>query len=356
MSDDKALIKSMLEKIQTTSIKAINIMEVCGTHTQAISRLGIRQLVEPAINLLSGPGCPVCVTSEGYMDAAIKLSNQPNIIITTFGDMMRVKGSGENLIQQREKGKDIRIVYSPLDAVKLAEENKDKEVVFLGVGFETTTPLIALAVKTAGKKSIKNFSVFTGMKSMEPILHHILADHSHNIHGLICPGHVAAVKGADYFKFIIEKYNIPAVITGFEATDIVGALYFLADQQHKRQKSFKNLYKSCVTAEGNKRAQELMEEVFINCRAQWRGIGTIDASGLELREKYRIYDAAEKFGVKIEENSSSTCECSEILLGKRLPVHCSFFGKSCTPENPAGPSMVSSEGACSIFYKYKRLS
>lgn len=353
----QTLIKEMIKKIQQSSIAEFNVMEVCGTHTQAISTFGIRQLVEPKIHLLSGPGCPVCVTSESYIDAAIELLKNSNVILSTFGDMMKVNGSFENLINQREKGKDIRIVYSPLDSITLAKENKDKEIIFLGVGFETTTPLIALAVKTSQEESIKNISFLIGMKRMEPILHHILKDPNHNIQGLICPGHVAAVKGAGYFKFIVDKFNIPAVITGFEALDIIGALYFLMKQQDKVKKNFKNLYKTCVTLEGNKRANELMEEVFTYCNEVWRGIGIIDASGFSLREQYSEYDAAKKFKLNLYkslgEDKIKICRCSEILLGKKLPNKCELFGKSCTPEHPIGPCMVSLEGACSIFYKYK---
>ena len=281
----QTLIKGMIKKINQSPIRSFNVMEVCGTHTQALSKLGIRELVEPNIHLLSGPGCPVCVTSESYIDATIELSKHQNVILSTFGDMMKVNGSRENLIEQREKGKDIRVLYSPLDSITLAEENKDKEIIFLGVGFETTTPLIALAIKMAQEKGIKNISFLIGMKRMEPILHHILKDPYHNIQGLICPGHVAAVKGADYFKFIVDKYNIPAVVAGFEGLDIVGALYFLMKQQGEAKKSFKNLYKTCVTLEGNKRANKLMEEVFTYCDEEWRGIGIINDSGFSLREK-----------------------------------------------------------------------
>lgn len=350
----QALVKEMIKEIQKCSVKNIKVMEVCGTHTQAISKLGIRQLVEPNISLLSGPGCPVCVTSEGYMDAAIDLLQKPNVILATFGDMMKVRGSRGNLIQQREKGKDIRVIYSPLASISLAEENKDKEIVFLGVGFETTTPLIALAIKSAQEKSIRNISFLIGMKRMEPVLHHILSDAHHNIQGLICPGHVAAVKGEEYFKFIVEQYNIPAVIAGFGAIDIVGALYFLMKQQSEIKKSFKNLYKSCVTPQGNRMANQLMEEVFTCCEGEWRGIGNIKASGFSLRENYINYDTAVRFGIKVGKQTVGTCICSEILLGKKLPNRCEYFGKTCTPEQPAGPCMVSSEGACSIFYKYNR--
>jgi len=349
----QTLIKGMIKKINQSPIRSFNVMEVCGTHTQALSKLGIRELVEPNIHLLSGPGCPVCVTSESYIDATIELSKHQNVILSTFGDMMKVNGSRENLIEQREKGKDIRVLYSPLDSITLAEENKDKEIIFLGVGFETTTPLIALAIKMAQEKGIKNISFLIGMKRMEPILHHILKDPYHNIQGLICPGHVAAVKGADYFKFIVDKYNIPAVVAGFEGLDIVGALYFLMKQQGEAKKSFKNLYKTCVTLEGNKRANKLMEEVFTYCDEEWRGIGIINDSGFSLREKYRNYDATEKFEINLEKNKIKTCICSEILLGKKSPNKCELFGKSCTPEHPIGPCMVSSEGSCSIFHKYK---
>lgn len=353
----EALIKELIKKIQKSQIKNFNVMEVCGTHTQAISKFGIRELVKPNIQLLSGPGCPVCVTPESYIDAAIQLLKYQNVILSTFGDMMKVNGSRENLINQKEKGKDIKILYSPLDSLTLAEENKDKEIIFLGVGFETTAPIIALAVKMAKEKGIKNISFLIGMKRMEPILHYILKDPNHNIQGLICPGNVAAVKGSGYFKFIVEEYNIPAVVAGFEALDIVGALYFLMKQQDKVKKNFKNLYKTCVTMEGNKRANKLMNEVFTHCDDEWRGIGVINDSGFSLSEKYRDYDAAKKFGINLEKhlekNKIRACMCSEILLGKKLPDKCELFGKNCTPQHPIGPCMVSSEGACSIFYKYK---
>lgn len=349
----ETLIKDILKKIQESPIKDFKVMEVCGTHTQAISKLGIRKLVEPKIELISGPGCPVCVTSEAYIDGAIEILKDPKVILTTFGDMMKVSGSKENLIDQREKGKDIRVIYSPLDAITIAEKNKDKEIVFIAVGFETTTPLIALTIKRGKEKDIKNISFLIGMKRMEPILQKILKDPSHNIQGLICPGHVAAVKGEDYFKFITEEYNISSVVSGFQELDILGALYFLIEQQGKSKKTFKNLYKSCVTKEGNKKANELMEEVFTYFDAEWRGIGNIKDSGFLLKEKYTNYDATKKFGIKLDKKTIKTCVCSEILLGKKLPSNCEFFGTICTPKKPVGPCMVSTEGSCSIFYKYK---
>jgi len=353
----QTLVKGMIKRIQQSPVKNFNVMEVCGTHTAAIYKLGIRELVKSKINLLSGPGCPVCVTSESYIDEAIELLKHPNVILTTFGDMMKVNGSKENLTEQREKGKDIKVLYSPLDSIALAEENSDKEIVFLGVGFETTTPIIALTIKMAKEKGIRNISFLVSMKRMEPILHKILKDPQHNIQGLICPGHVAAIKGTNYFKFIVEKYNIPAVVAGFDELDIVGALYYLMKQQNEEKKSFKNLYKTCVTEEGNKIANDLMKEVFTYCDIEWRGIGDIKESGFSLKDNYKDYDAANKFGINVEKASEikgiKTCVCSEILLGKKLPNKCELFGESCIPDHPIGPCMVSSEGVCSISYRYR---
>lgn len=348
----KFLIKRFLEEINNYPNGEINIMEVCGTHTQSISKFGIRELVEPKINLISGPGCPVCVTSEEYIDAAIEILKDDKVVLATFGDMMKVKGSKENLIEQREKGKNIRIIYSPLDSINLAEENKDKEVVFLAVGFETTAPIIALTIKAAKERNIRNISFFIGIKRMEPILHRILRDDKLNIQGLICPGHVASVMGADYFKFIVEEYNIPAVVTGFNELDIIGAIYFLTQEQSKNKKTFKNLYKSCVTSKGNLKGNQIIKEVFSYCDSEWRGIGSIGSSGFLLKEDYKNYDAIKKFKISLKKDNNKNCVCSEILLGKMRPINCEFFGRLCTPENPVGPCMVSNEGACSIFYKY----
>lgn len=350
----REVIKKFLEEINSYPINKFNIIEVCGTHTQSISKFGIRDLVESKINLISGPGCPVCVTSEGYIDAALEIAKESNVILATFGDMMKVKGSEESLIDERGKGKDIRILYSPLDSINLAEENKDKEIVFLAVGFETTAPIIALTIKMAKEKKLKNISFLIGIKKMEPILNHIFNDDNLNIQGFICPGHVAAVTGANYFKFIVEEYNIPAVVTGFSELDIIGALYFLTQEQGKSKKNFKNLYKGCVDLDGNLKVKSLLNDIFIDCDNEWRGIGDIKDSGLTLKEGYKDYDAVRKFQVNLIKENTNKCECNEIILGKKKPINCKFFGTSCTPENPVGPCMVSSEGACSIFYKYNR--
>lgn len=348
------LIKKFLEEINNYPINEFNVMEICGTHTQSISKFGIRELVKSKINLISGPGCPVCVTSEMYIDSAIEIIKKNNVILVTFGDMMKVKGSNGSLVEERERGKDIRVLYSPLDSIIVAEENKDREVVFLAVGFETTTPVIALTIKMAKEKRIKNISFLIGIKKMEPILNHILKDENLNIQGFICPGHVAAVMGENYFKFIVEQYNVPAVVTGFSELDIIGALYFLTKEQIKDKKTFKNLYKSCVTLEGSSKINSLMNDVFETCDNEWRGIGNIKSSGLMLKQNYKEYDASRKFKISLDKKTTNKCACNEILLGKKKPSNCKFFGVICTPENPVGPCMVSYEGACSIFYKYNR--
>lgn len=351
MSKEKLLIK-LVNKIKESKVKNFNIMEVCGTHTQSISKMGIREIFYPKIKLLSGPGCPVCVTSEGYIDAAIEILNRKSVILTTFGDLMKVKGSSENLIEQREKGKKISIVYSPLDALKIAEKNKNFEVVFLAVGFETTAPIIGLAIKMAKENDIKNFSVLTSLKIMKPILHKILKDKEHDLQGILCPGHVAAITGAEYFRFITDDYNIPAVVSGFESLDIISSIYFLIKQKDKKKKQFKNLYKTCVTSFGNTAANRVIKEVFFCDKCTWRGIGEVSQSGLYLNDKYEQFDALKKFHLTIREKNNNSCVCSEIILGKKFPYDCTFFGKKCTPEFPVGPCMVSSEGACSVYYKY----
>ncbi|MFL0194808.1 hydrogenase formation protein HypD [Clostridium sp. WILCCON 0269] len=351
MSENELLI-NLINKIKNSDIEHFTIMEICGTHTQSIAKMGIRKLLHQKVNLVSGPGCPVCVTSEGYIDAAIELLNRDNIILVTFGDLMKVWGTKENLIEQREKGKKINIVYSPLDALKIAEENKSFEVVFLAVGFETTVPLIGLTVKKAKENNINNFSILSSLKVMKPILHKILKDENCKIQGIICPGHVAVITGADYFKFIKEKYNIASVVSGFESLDIISSIYFLIKQNCRWEKKFENLYRTCVTPNGNLLARRIIKECFFQSGCMWRGIGKIEKSGLYLNRKYEEFDAVNKFKLAIEEKNKSDCICSEIILGKKFPYDCEFFGGECIPESPVGPCMVSSEGPCSIYYKY----
>lgn len=344
------IILNLVNKIKKFPVENFNIMEICGTHTQSIAKMGIRQLFYPKVNLVSGPGCPVCVTSEGYIDAAIELLKKENVILTTFGDLMKVKGGRGSLIDQRVDGKKIKIIYSPLDALKIAEENKNFEVVFLAVGFETTAPLIGLIVKMARENNISNFSILSSLKIMKPVLNTILKDKDCNLDGVICPGHVAVITGSDYFKFITEDYNIPAVVAGFESLDIVSAIYFLV--KHKSERKFENLYRTCVTSNGNLSARKIIEECFWEDACMWRGIGEINKSGLYLNKKYQEFDTLKKFNLPIKENNKNKCVCGQIILGKKSPNECCFFGRDCTPEHPVGPCMVSSEGSCSISFKY----
>jgi len=352
---DKNLVKHLINEINFMATKEIKIMEVCGTHTQMISKLGIRSVISSNIKLLSGPGCPVCVTDEIYIDKAIEMLNKYDVTIASFGDLIKVKGTKSNLIDEKAKGKDVRVIYSPLDLIDMAESNKDKNIIFLGVGFETTAPIIALTIKIADEKKINNLFFLTSIKLMNPILHHILKQPSNKVKGLICPGHVACIKGADYFRFVSQDYNVAAAICGFEALDIIGGIHYLVKQiTQNDKKSFKNLYSRCVKDEGNLRANKLMEEVFQISDGDWRGIGKIRKSALIINDRYSNLNAEKKFKVKITPIKVITkCECSDILLGYKMPSECRLFNKICNPTNPYGPCMVSTEGSCAIAYRYR---
>jgi len=331
--------------------KEIRIMEVCGTHTQSISKSGIRHILPKQVKLLSGPGCPVCVTDESYIDMVIEMLSNENIIIVTFGDMLKVRGTSNSLVENKSK---VYTVYSPEDAITLALKNKEKTVVFLAVGFETTAPIFAAMIKNVYKNGPDNLLFFTALKRMEPVLRLILQDDRNKIDGIICPGHVASVLGAEAFHFITDKYGIPAVICGFEVDDITQGISLLLEQiTEKKPITFTNLYNRCVTPQGNKTAQHYMNEVFHIDNADWRGIGQIPNSALVINNRYEKLDAKKKLNLK-EKNSlkTSCCQCSEIILGIKTPNECKQFGKNCNPDNPLGPCMVSSEGACSVYYRY----
>jgi len=347
------LVKSIINKIQQSCIEKLNIMEVCGTHTHAVSRSGIRSLLPPNIVLLSGPGCPVCVTEEGLIDAAVEILKK-DIILAAFGDMVRVRGSSESISDQLHKRKNIFIVYSPLDCLDLARNNPDKQVVFLAAGFETTAPGIALAVKLAYKENLHNLSFLTSLKLMPPVLHSILREKQKKIHGLICPGHVAAVMGAGYFRFVAGEYGINAAVCGFEPLDIASGLLFLTEKiSSGTEAAFANLYESCVREEGNETARKIMMQVFDIADGNWRGIGEIKESSLVLKEKYCCFDALKKFNIRPHKFADNMqCNCSDVILGNIMPYECRLFGKACTPQKPAGPCMISSEGSCSAYYKY----
>lgn len=352
---DKNAISSLIDEINSIASEEIKIMEVCGTHTQMISRLGLRTLLSPNIRLLSGPGCPVCVSEESFIDNAVYLSDNVNVTIVTFGDMMRVRGTRSSLLEERGKGKDVRIIYSPLELIDMADKNKDKNFVFLGVGFETTAPVIALAVKNASERNVKNLFFLTSIKLMPPVLHFIGKQTDNKINGVICPGHVASVTGSDYFRFITDEYGIPAAVCGFDALDILTGIHCLVKQAVKSEKKeFKNLYPRCVKKEGNMTAANLMNHVFEVGDGVWRGIGEIKNSSLCISEKYKNFDAMNVFKLKNKFPDINTgCRCRDILLGNKTPYECGFFGKQCSPANPQGPCMVSREGSCSIAFRYR---
>ncbi len=353
---DPELAKGQLEEIKRVVAdhdKVITLMEVCGTHTMAIYQHGIRALLPEKIRLISGPGCPVCVTPVGYVDHAVALSRRPNTIIATFGDMIRVPGSSSSLIREQAKSARIKIVYSPLDAVAIAEKNPDQEVVFLGVGFETTTPTIAGAVLTAEKKGLKNFSVLTSHKTMPAPMAVLVGDPELQVDGYICPAHVSAIIGSDAYKPLVEAYQVPAVITGFEPLDVLQGITMLARQVVNGEAKVETQYSRVVKPEGNPKAREILYKVFQPCSARWRGIGDIPDSGLELRPEYEVFNAAAKLVVEIEEpREHAGCLCGEILKGKVRPTDCKLFRTICTPEEPVGACMVSSEGTCAAEYKY----
>lgn len=349
-------VKQLIYNINQKVNQDLRLMEVCGTHTQAIAKAGLSNILSPSIKLISGPGCPVCVTGEGYIDAAIELLRQKDTIIVSFGDMIRVRGSSKSLEDCMELKDRIKIVYTPFTVLDIAEQYRDKEVIFLAVGFETTAPVIAALVKLAKKRGIVNMSLLAGLKLMPPILEVVLSMEGSSLDGLICPGHVSAVMGADYFSFIPERYGIPAVISGFEQTDVAAAVHWLIHSITACEKSrLFNIYGRCVKDKGNAIAKELIQEVFWKRDGYWRGIGQVIASELSLREEYSNMDAENRFAIAIEHKElSASCQCSEIIVGSKSPIECRMFGLVCTPKDPKGPCMISSEGSCSIYYRYKR--
>lgn len=327
-----------------------NIMEVCGSHTMAISRYGLRQIMPKNIRLISGPGCPVCVTAQNEIDSIIELANK-NVTIATFGDLIRVPGNRSSLQVERAAGKDVKVFYSPIDALQYARENPTKEVVFIGIGFETTIPTVAVTIRAAKAQNIKNYSVYCLHKTMPEALRALLVGGS-NVQGFLLPGHVSTITGKDIYKFLADEYGVSGVISGFEAKDILLSIIMLL--RNYKKPSIEIQYKRVVRDEGNIEAQKIIDEIFEPCDSTWRGLGKIKSSGLKIKAKYSDFDAALKFGIKpVGENvEAKGCRCGDVLKGFIIPHECPLFGKACTPENPVGPCMVSSEGSCAAFYKY----
>lgn len=349
--------RGIMKKIHEISTKPATIMEICGTHTHAISRFGIREALPPHIRLISGPGCPVCVTTASDVNRVIQFSRlQKEVTIATFGDMMKVPGTDSSLQEERAAGADVRVVYSPLGALDIARANPGRQVIFYGVGFETTVPTIAATILMARDEGLDNYSVLAYPKLTPPAMKGLLDSGYMEIHGFLCPGHVTAIIGAEAYGFIARDYHAPCVVAGFEPLDALYGLYMLIRQLEEGRTDIEIQYTRVVTWEGNEKAKGVMQRVFEVCDAGWRGIGTIPMSGLRIRDEFAAFDAEKKFiiGGGIEKEPAG-CSCGEVLKGLITPPECKLFGKACTPESPVGPCMVSSEGTCAAYYKYAPL-
>jgi hydrogenase expression/formation protein HypD len=323
----------------------------------SIFKYGLRQMLPEDVRLVSGPGCPVCVTPAGMIDAFVELAMHPEVTTVTFGDMMRVPGSRGSLAQARADGADVRIVYSPMDALKLAVRNPDRMVVFLAVGFETTAPAIAATVLDAHRRKLRNFCIFPANKLMPPPLRSLMNDPDLQVQGLLCPGHVSVITGSDAFSFLADEYGIACAVAGFEPTDIMLAVGALVDQVQRQRPCIENCYGRAVSAAGNLRAGALVKEVFHVVDSEWRGIGTIEKSGLALRTEYTVFDITQRFSIMIPPSREPAgCRCGRILKGISLPHDCPLFAERCTPASPVGPCMVSNEGTCAAWYRYGALN
>ena len=334
--------------------RRVRIMEVCGTHTVAIFRAGLRQILPEEIELVSGPGCPVCVTHDAYIDAAIAYARQEDVIITTFGDMLKVPGSTSSLAEAQTAGADVRVVYSPLDALAVAEARPDKNVVFLAVGFETTAPTEAAAVLAAEQRGLTNFFLLSAQKLVPPVMRALLDDPAAQVDGFLLPGHVAVVTGTRIFDFLAADYRVPGVVGGFRPAEILRALHMLVRQCAAGEARVENAYGSVVRPEGNPAARAAVDRVYESADTAWRGLGVIPASGLKMRAAYAAYDfaAVRPLDTGDVPDGRRGCRCGEVLRGRIVPKDCALFGRGCVPEHAVGPCMVSVEGTCAAWYKY----
>lgn len=350
---DPKLARGLIETIHRLAPEHATLMEVCGTHTVAIARNGIRDLMPEGLRLASGPGCPVCVTCNRDIDTVIALARIPNVTITTFGDMTRVPGSTSSLLAEQAAGRSVEIVYSPLDALAFAKAHPEREVVFVGVGFETTTPLVAMAIKRAKAMGLSNFTVFAAHKNMPGALELLVGDPTLELDALILPGHVSTIIGAEPYRFLAEKYGIPGVITGFEPVDVLQGIAMLVRQLHEGRAEIEIAYARGVMPEGNPVALAAIDEVFETCTATWRGLGDIPGSGYRIRDEFANFDAVRRFEPDVEPTRGPKgCRCGDVLRARIAPNECPLFRTVCTPENPVGPCMVSSEGSCAAYYRY----
>jgi len=351
---NKEIVSRLVDHISSISKKPVRFMEVCGGHTMAIQKFGIPSLLPDNIELLSGPGCPVCVTSNLFIDKAVAYSRLDNVLITSFGDLIRIPGSTSSLDREKANGRDIRMVYSILDALNIARKNPDKKVVFLGIGFETTAPTSAAAILNANAENLENFYLFSSHKIMPPAME-ALIDEGVELNGYIAPGHVSTITGSGIYKAIPEKFGLGCVISGFEPVDILQSIYMLVKQYETNSPKVEIQYKRVVVPEGNVKAQEMMNEVFKLNDDWWRGLGVLKNSGFALKEKYERFDAEKMLSVEVEETiEPEGCICGEILKGVKKPSDCKLFNKACSPANPVGACMVSNEGACHAYYRYNK--
>ena len=352
---DAALVRGVIDEIHRTVTRPWTLMEICGGQTHAIMRYGLDQLLPPEIELVHGPGCPVCVTPLEQIDRALAIAQRPDVIFTSFGDMLRVPGSQHDLFSIRARGGQVKVVYSPLDAVRIAQENPDKQVVFFAIGFETTAPPNAMSVIQAQALGLKNYSVLVSHVCVPPAMHAILGSPYNRVQGFLAAGHVCTVMGYWEYPPIAQQYGVPMAITGFEPLDLARGILMTVQMLEKGEVDVQNAYGRAVTYEGNKAAQAIIQRVFQPIDRNWRGIGTIPLSGWGLRPEFAAFDAEQRFEVgHIQTRESDLCIAGEILQGQKKPNQCPAFGTLCRPENPLGAPMVSSEGACSAFYRYGR--
>lgn len=352
---DAGLVQGVLGEIRRTVTRPWVVMEICGGQTHAIVRHGLHQLLPSEIELVHGPGCPVCVTPLELIDKALAIASRPEVIFTSYGDMLRVPGSGKDLFSVRAAGGDVRVVYSPLDALKIARENPDREVVFFAIGFETTAPANAMSVVQAQALGVKNYSVLVSHVRVPPAIRAILASPFNRVQGFLAAGHVCAVMGYWEYTPIARQHGVPIVVTGFEPLDIAQGILHVVKQLEAGRSEAENAYQRAVTYKGNQPAQKLIDKVFVTCDRKWRGIGTILESGWCLRQEYTDFDAEVRFEVgSIQSEESPICISGQILQGLKKPFDCTAFGTQCTPEHPIGATMVSSEGACSAYHRYGR--
>lgn len=350
----KEIVSRLADQIRYISKRPVRFMEVCGGHTMAIRKFGIPSLLPDNIDLLSGPGCPVCVSSNWFVDKAIAYSRLDDVIITTFGDLIRIPGSTSSLDKEKANGSDVRMVYSTLDALNVARKNPDKKVIFLGIGFETTAPTSAIAILKANAENLENFFLYSSHKIMPPAME-ALIDEGVNLNGYIAPGHVSTITGSGIYKYIPDKFGLCCVISGFEPVDLLQSIYMLVRQYETNSPKVEIQYKRVVTPEGNVKAQAIMNEVFELRDDWWRGLGVLKNSGFGLKKKYERFDAEKMLDVEVEVTvEPKGCICGEILKGVKKPSDCKLFGEPCSPANPVGACMVSNEGSCHAYYRYNK--